>query len=243
MAMKSYKARGIVLNTVKYGDSSLVAHLLTDRFGRQSYMIQGVRSSRGHGSKMALFQPMFALEFEGLESSKMEMHRMREIRNGILLSSIPYDVRKSTIALFMAEVLYRLVGESEPNAELFDFVWGSVGALDTLERGTANFHLWFLANISSYLGFSPGNAYRPGDLFDLGEGLFTSGPSVSGRAMSPECAELLAELLRCDVGALGELGLNRRRRVEMLNSLVEYYMVHLDSIRRVQSIKILQEVF
>ena len=122
MAMKSYKARGIVLNTVKYGDSSLVAHLLTDRFGRQSYMIQGVRSSRGHGSKMALFQPMFALEFEGLESPKMEMHRMREIRNGILLSSIPYDVRKSTIALFMAEVLYRLVGESEPNAELFDFV-------------------------------------------------------------------------------------------------------------------------
>ena len=209
MAMKSYKARGIVLNTVKYGDSSLVAHLLTDRFGRQSYMIQGVRSSRGHGSKMALFQPMFALEFEGLESPKMEMHRMREIRNGILLSSIPC----------------------------------SVGALDTLERGTANFHLWFLANISSYLGFSPGNAYRPGDLFDLGEGLFTSGPSVSGRAMSPECAELLAELLRCDVGALGELGLNRRRRVEMLNSLVEYYTVHLDSIRRVQSIKILQEVF
>ena len=241
--MKRYTARGVVIGTLKYGEKGMVVQMLTSTLGRQSYMVQGLGSRRGHGSRQALFQPMFALEFEGLESPKMEMHRMREIRNGILLSSIPYDVRKSTIALFMAEVLYRLVGESEPNAELFDFVWGSVGALDTLERGTANFHLWFLANISSYLGFSPGNAYRPGDLFDLGEGLFTSGPSVSGRAMSPECAELLAELLRCDVGALGELGLNRRRRVEMLNSLVEYYTVHLDSIRRVQSIKILQEVF
>ena len=130
--MKSYKARGIVLNTVKYGDSSMVAQLLTDVGGRCSYMVQGVRSSRGRGSKAALLQPMFTVEFEGLESSKMDMHRFRELRSGIVLQSIPFDVRKSTIALFMAEVLYRLVRESEPNEALFNFVWGSVEALDAL---------------------------------------------------------------------------------------------------------------
>ena len=64
--MKSYKGRGIVLHTLKYGDSSLVAYLLTDVGGRRSYMVQGVRS-RGRGSKLALFQPMFPVEFEGLE--------------------------------------------------------------------------------------------------------------------------------------------------------------------------------
>ena len=138
--MKSYKARGIVLNTVKYGDTSMVAHLLTDAFGRQSYMVQGVRSSKGRGSKMALFQPMFALEYEGLSSPKMEMHRLREVRNGILLKSMPYDVRKSTIALFMAESLYRLIGESEANQPLFDFVWGSVEALDELQEGVSRQH-------------------------------------------------------------------------------------------------------
>ena len=50
----SYKARGIVLHTVKYGESSLVAYLFTDVGGRQTYMIQGVRSSRGRGNKAAL---------------------------------------------------------------------------------------------------------------------------------------------------------------------------------------------
>mgnify|MGYP002604061073 CR=1 FL=1 len=109
MSMKSYKARGIVLHTLKYGDSGMVVYLLTDSGGRQSYMVQGVRSARGHGSKLALFQPMFAVEFEGLESSRMQMHRFREVRSGIVLQSLPFDVRKSTIALFMAEVLYRLV--------------------------------------------------------------------------------------------------------------------------------------
>ena len=188
MSMKSYKARGIVLHTLKYGDSGMVVYLLTDSGGRQSYMVQGVRSARGHGSKLALFQPMFAVEFEGLESSRMQMHRFREVRSGIVLQSLPFDVRKSTIALFMAEVLYRLVKECEPNQRLFDFVWGSVAALDALDEGVANFHLWFLTNLSRFLGFSPGNAYLPGAWFDIREGSF---PPLRARGLSRRPAGLL----------------------------------------------------
>ena len=160
--MKSYKARGVVLHTLKYGDSSMVVYLLTDVGGRRSYMVQGVRSTRGRGSKLALFQPMFAVEFEGLESPRRQMDSFREVRSGAVLRSVPFDVRKSTIALFMAEVLYRLVRESEPNGPLFDFVWGSVGALDAMEEGVTNFHLWFLANLSRFLGFYPAMPIRPG---------------------------------------------------------------------------------
>ena len=143
--MKTYKGRGVVLHTLKYGDSSMIVYLLTDVGGRQNFMVQGVRSSGGRGSKAALFQPMFAVEFEGLVSTKMQLHRFREVRSGLVLQSLPFDVRKSTIALFMAEVLYRLVKESEPNPNLFEFVWRSVEALDALGEGTANFHIWFLA--------------------------------------------------------------------------------------------------
>ncbi|MCH5330203.1 MAG: DNA repair protein RecO C-terminal domain-containing protein [Alistipes sp.] len=241
--MKSYKARGIVLNTVKYGDSSMVAQLLTDVGGRRSYMVQGIRSSHGHGSKAALFQPMFAVEFEGLESSRMDMHRFREVRSGIVLRSLPFDVRKSTVALFMAEVLYRLVKESEANMPLFDFVWGSVEALDSIEEGTANFHLWFLANLSRFLGFSPGNLYSEGAVFDIREGTFTLLPPAHGQMMNSRNAEIFRDLLECDVRFLGEIGLNRNQRVEFLDAMMEYYAYHLESVRAVRSIKILREVF
>ena len=87
----SYKARGIVLHTVKYGESSLVAYLFTDVGGRQTYMIQGVRSSRGRGNKAALFQPMFLLEFEGVEQPHAEMHRMKEVRNLVPLCHDCHD--------------------------------------------------------------------------------------------------------------------------------------------------------
>lgn len=243
MSMKSYKARGIVLHTLKYGDSGMVVYLLTDSGGRQSYMVQGVRSARGHGSKLALFQPMFAVEFEGLESSRMQMHRFREVRSGIVLQSLPFDVRKSTIALFMAEVLYRLVKECEPNQRLFDFVWGSVAALDALDEGVANFHLWFLANLSRLLGFRPGNDYTPGAWFDIREGLYSVVRPAHPGVMTQECASLLDRMLSCDVRRLGDVGLNRDRRSEFLNAMLAYFGYHLDAISAVQSVRILKEVF
>lgn len=242
-SMKRYTSRGVVLSTLKYGDKGMVVHLLTSTHGRQSYMVQGLGSRRGHGSRLALFQPMFAVEFEGLESPRMQMHRFGEVHSGIVLRSVPFDVRKSTIAMFMAEVLYRLVKESEANAMLFDFVWGSVEALDEASEGVANFHLWFLSNLCRFLGFSPGNDYTPEAWFDIAEGLFTAERPPREHAMSQENATILRDMLECDVRYLGEVGLNRCQRVEFLAALMAYYGYHLDTINSVQSIRILQEVF
>ena len=241
-AMKRYTARGVVLNTVKYGDRGLIVQLLTSSHGRQSYMVHGV-GSRGRGSKLALFQPMFALEFEGLESTKMQMHRFGEVHTGVVLQSTPFDVKKSTIALFMAEVLHRLVKESEANEMLFDFVWGSVEALDAATEGVANFHLWFLSNLCRFLGFSPGNEYMPEAWFDISEGLYTADSPPREHRMSQQNALILRDMLECDVRYLAEVGLNRHQRVDFLDALLAYYAYHLDTIHSVQSIRILQEVF
>lgn len=233
----------MVLHTLKYGDSSMIAFLLTDVGGRRNYMVQGVRSSKGRGSKQGLLQPMFPLEFEGLESSRQQMHRFKEMRAGFVLQSLPFDVRKSTMALFMAEVLYRLVRESEANEALFDFVWGCVGGLDMLEEGVANFHLWFLANLSRYLGFCPGNDYTEGAWFDIREGLYTVVRPTHTSVMTQECARLLEQLMRCDVRNLAQLELNREQRVEFLNAVLAYFGYHLDAVSAVQSVRILREVF
>ena len=192
---------------------------------------------------MALLQPMFAVEFEGLQSQKMSMHRMKDLVPGIVLQSTPFDVRKSTMALFMAEVLYRLVKESEPAEGLFDFVWGSVEALDTLDEGIANFHLWFLANLSRPLGFSPDNEYSDGDYLDIRDGHFTAIQLMRSESLSPDNARILHDMLECDVRYLGEIGLNRTQRVEFLEAMLKYYSYHLDTIRSVESLRILQEVF
>ncbi len=241
--MKTYKARGIVLHTIKYGDSSLIAYMLTDTLGRQSYMVQGVRSSRGHGSKGALLQPMFALEFEGLSSSRAEMHRIREMRAAVPLRTIPFDVRKSTVALFMAEMLYRLVREVEPASPLFDFVWEAIGRLEAMEEGVANFHLWFMVALSRHLGFFPGNEWEQGWWFDIREGLFTPIMPSHGNAFSRDNAALLAGLMSAAPGDIAALPLNRHGRVDFLGAMLAFFGYHLDAVRDVRSVDILREVF
>ncbi|MBQ4540095.1 MAG: recombination protein O N-terminal domain-containing protein [Alistipes sp.] len=240
--MKRYTARGVVLGTLKYGEKGLIVQMLTSSHGRQSYMVQGL-GARSRNAKLALFQPMFALEFEGLTSTKMDMHRFGEVHAGLVLQSIPFDVKKSTIALFMAEVLHRLVKESEANEMLFDFVWGSVEALDAATEGVANFHLWFLSHLCRFLGFSPGNEYMPEAWFNIAEGHFTRECPPREYRISQENALILRDMLECDVRYLAEVGLNRHQRVDFLSALMAYYSYHLDTINSVQSIRILQELF
>ena len=238
-----YKARGIVLHTVKYGESALIAYVFTDVGGRRTYMIPGAYSRRGKSHKSALFQPMFLLEFEGYEQPKAEMHRMKEVRMLQPLTSLPFDVRKSTISLFMAEVLYRLIKEVEANEPLFDFLSASIVQLDALQEGIANFHLWFLVRLSAYLGFYPGNEYRNGGWFDIRSGLFCDEMPQHRTCMNPTSARLLGRLMECEAEGLGDLQLGRMDRVEFMEAMLIFFGYHFDAIHSVQSLRILQEVF
>lgn len=241
--MKSYKARGIVLHTVRYGENSMVVFMLTDMLGRQSYIVQGVRGGKSRGNKTALFQPMFLLGFEGYESPRMQMHRMREPRVEVPLMSVPFDVRKSTISLFMAEVLYRFVKETEPDSPLFDFVWNSVCALDSMREGIANFHLWFMVMLSSHLGFYPGNEYVAGSWFDIQNGIFTPVMPSHRLMLGREDTALLADIMETRPEELGGIKLSRERRSSFLEAMLLYFGYHLDSMNNIRSVQILREVF
>ncbi len=221
----------------------MVVHLLTDVGGRQSFIVQGVKSRSGRGSKSALFQPLFTVVFEALTPTRGELHRFREVQSGIRLQRTPFDIRRSTISLFIAEVLYRLVKESAPNSDLFERVWHAIAALDTIDDGLANFHLWFLANLSRDLGFVPSGSYREGMWFDIKEGLYTMFKPSHRLIMEQAQTQLFSRLLESDVAELGAIELNRNQRVEMLESLLNYYGFHLDAINEVRSISILKELF
>lgn len=240
--MKQYKARGIVLNTIKYGESSMVAHILTDVGGRRGYMVQGLGKGT-KGGKGALFQPMFLIDFVGLESSKTQLDRLKEVSLAVPLQSIPFDVRKSTIALFMAEVLYKLIREVEPNSPLFDYVYHSVEALDAMDEGVYNFHLWFLVGLSKFLGFYPSGEWCEGAIFDIESGNFSPLMPRSGLFINAENTKLLHELMDIEASELGRLQLARQQRKDFIASLLAYFGYHLDTINSISSLRILSEVF
>lgn len=235
--MRSYKTRGVVLHTMSYGETSLIAFMLTDTLGRQNYLVQGAR--KGH--RNALFQPMFVLDIEAATSPRLQMHRVREVVNAMPLNSTPFDIRKSTIALFMAEVLYRLVKETGPQSPLFDFVTHSIQTLDSLTDGVANFHLWFLVHLSFHLGFYPGNEPVPNAFLDIREGLFTPYRPMHDFVLSRENTAILTSLM--STPDLAQIKLTRTVRSQFLTEILRYFAYHLDTTHQIKSVEILKEVF
>src|SRR5260221_9192687 len=114
MADKLHKTKGIVLRTVKYGETSVIVSIFTELFGIQSYIVNGVRVSSKRGSGRAnLFQPSAILDMIVYHNELKQLNRIKEFRWGHLYQHIFSDVKKNAVALFMVELLTRCLKQPE----------------------------------------------------------------------------------------------------------------------------------
>lgn len=233
-----YKARGIVLHAMKYGDRKLIVRIFTAAYGRRSYV---AKLSVQNGTR-GFFQPLFILDFDAW-AGRSEMHNIEQPQLGVALSHIPFDIVKSSIALFLSELLYRLIQDDEPDPGLYRFVEEAITELDDMEEGVANFHLWFLVRLTEYMGYAPRDTYAPGYSLDYRNGLYTAEPPAHTLVMPPAEAALFHTLDACRPEGLGALGLAREQRVALLERLIDLYGYHTDAIYNVNSLRILSEIF
>jgi DNA repair protein RecO (recombination protein O) len=229
------KTRAIVLHHVKYGDSSLIVTLYTERYGRMACMVNGVRSKKGK-FPATLFQPLSLLETDLYYYPNREIHRLKEASCPFHYNSIPFMVSKSAIALFLSEVLYLTLREEESNTSLFSFLFHAFQLLDTKDEGSANFHLWFMLHFSKYLGIFPTalNSHMK-DTISSDLQVFD--------AMSAEASAALELLMSFTKGPPDQIQLNNRDRILLLERIVGYYTRHIDGFSRLKSFAVLQEVF
>ncbi|RZL97237.1 MAG: DNA repair protein RecO [Pedobacter sp.] len=133
MTDKLHQTKGIVLRAVKYGETSLIVSILTAKFGVQSYIINGVRSSAKTASgKASYFQPGAILELVAYHSEFKQLHRLKEYRFSFVYRELLQDVEKNTVMLFMIELLGKCMKQAEENLEQFDFVEDALLHLDRL---------------------------------------------------------------------------------------------------------------
>lgn len=237
------KTRGIVLHTTRYGESSLVVHCYTEQFGRQTFMAKGVRKSR-RNNRSNLFQPLFILDFEIYHKESRNMHLVKEVSRAIPINSIPYDITKSTQAIFMAEILYRVVREEEPNPMLAHFLINTISYLDALENPMPDFHLIFLFHLSRFLGFYPQNNFDDSmRYFDLISGRFKSAFTDSDKQLDEETSVLWSSYLGRDFQDSGVLKYNSEQRKKVLDQQVKYYRNHVEGLGEIRSLEVLHDFF
>jgi DNA repair protein RecO (recombination protein O) len=232
-----HHTRGIVLHHLRYSETSVIARIYTEKFGLQSYLIRGVRSPKAK-IKLGLLEHLSLLEMVVYYREGRGLQNIKELRTAHAFKSMHTDIRKSSQALFINEVIFKSVKEEESNAELFDFLFNSVLELDKPDMFSPNFHLGFMVNLARFLGFAPARNYLPGAWFNLQEGYFEQQRPAHSHFIFPKHAGSFNALLNHD----NSLMIPSSSRKVLLDKLIEFYELHLPSFGGLRSPEVLHEV-
>ena len=245
----THKTKGIVLRTVKYGETSVVATIYTQKFGTQTYMVNGVRSGTKKNGAQAMMQPSSLLDMEVYHSELKGMQRIKEFSRSEIFMQLTGNVIRNSIALFVVEMMLKTLQQPEQNEDLFHFCEDCLVFLDKCEMThTAAFPLFFLLQLPQFLGFSihnPDSSLKPDQplYLDLKEGLFVSHQPAHDYFLDQMLTHHTIELLKViHPSALTEIKLDHNERRKLLQAYLQYYSLHISDFGTMKTVKVLQEV-
>lgn len=219
-----FKTRGIVFRFTKFKETSIIVTIFTEVFGLQSYIVNGVRSKSAK-NKIALYQPLTLLNLIVYHRERANIERIRELSCLHPYRSLLTDVRKSTVAMFLAELLNKTVKEESHAGEVFDFLFKSLITLDSLAFHYENFHLIFLLKLSRYLGF----------------GIYHAHDVLKGTVLDKETERALDALVCAEYQT--PLSITNSQRRTLLDLLLKFYALHIEHLGEIKSVQVLREVF
>lgn len=246
MADRTHKTKGIVLRTVKYGETSLIATIFTELFGVQSYIVGGVRTSTKKGSgKANLFQPTAILDLIVYHNELKHLNRIKEFRWHYLYQHIFSDVPKNSVALFMIELLTKCLKQPEPNPELFEFVEDAFTHLDQSNNAVmANFPLFFALHLPAFFGFRISDDHSDETpILDLQEGTYVTEKPDHLHFLEGKQAEVTSELLKImQPEELEQIRLNHDFRRQLLFVYETFYRLHIQDFGTMKTLPVLGAV-
>lgn len=224
--------KAIVLKTFEHGDNTLVLKAWTERSGLRTYL---VRTGKGKGRSKAVLQPLNRVELVALENPEREMHPVREIRVARPYMRLLTDPLRGSVALFVQEVLYKVLRQESADQALDTFIHEALEALDNTSD-LRHYPLVFLIRLSEHLGFMPEPPAPGEDRFDPREGHFTKGPAGHGHTLGPPLSMALASLLGMGFNDPEQRpGLPGPQRRDLLDHLLLYYRLHMEGLGELRS--------
>ena len=109
------KTKAIVISSLKFQEKSLIVKCFTLSSGLKSYFVRDAFSSRKASQKIAYFQPFSILEIEAVHKNKGTLENFKEIKTAVPFQSIHTDIVKSTMVMFLSEMLHYSTQEEEKN--------------------------------------------------------------------------------------------------------------------------------
>lgn len=236
------KILGFVLQSIRYGDTSLIVRFYTLNNGLQSYMVKGVRG-KDSKNRIAFFQPMTFLRF--VQSGKPHGNALAYLKDPEIAysyQSIPLVMNKSAILLYLSELLSHTLTQQERNDDLYQYIFQSVVWLDLVESGYANFPLYFTLGLTKFLGFYPQANVGSNTYFDMMEGQFVATQPPHPYYLEKEDCARLSKLLDCHIDDLSSVSMTGAQRNMLLDGILTFMRLHAPVLKGLQSHEILRDI-
>lgn len=232
--------RIIVLGHTRFSDSSIIVKALSRQHGRISLMVYGFGGK--NRSKLGAFHPMALLDVVYSFKPDRDIQKLTEYRSSPLLVSCTDDLRKSSILMFMAEVVGKSIREEAEDDTQFEFIDTSVQILEQMQTGLQFFHIAFMAKLSRILGFFP-SIDSGHQFFDLEQGHSTAVRPVHRHFVAADAFRRIASFADCQYNSLCDVQMSRQERDFMLETVIQWYQFRIPTMKEVNSYEILHEVF
>ncbi len=236
-----YKTRGIVFKTTDYSESSVVVQIFTEKFGLQSYLINGVKKPKAK-IRLNSLQPLHLLEMVVYHKPNGNIQRVSDLRHQPVFQSIPYDIVKSSLTIFLNEMLCKSLRQHESDPVMFEFLFHAIEILDNMNAGLSSYHLYFLLRLTRFLGFYPDTSRSGLPYFDLKNGYYTMQQPPHGCILEPPFSRTWTTILNSNFDSLPELKILKEERRVLLGKIVEYYRLHVEGFGQLRSLEILEQV-
>lgn len=233
--------KAIVISSIKYAEADLIISCYTQQVGLKSYILRGILKSKKGKLKPSYFLPLTQFEMVAYHKDKGALERIKEVKITKPYKELHTNVIKGTIVLFLSEVIKSAIQEEEANKALFQFLEQSLFWLDG-SINYANFHLLFLLELTTYLGFYPDTSNINADYFNIQEGNFQNS-DAGFYCEKGDTINNFKALFGINFDTLSQIKLTKKQRSEVLNLILVYYQLHLQGFKKPRSLEVLNQIF
>lgn len=221
--------RGFLLSKIKYGDTSLILKIFSQEIGLISVIKKGAFSSKSKNK--LIFYPLAEIDFTFYKKEEQTLFSLREWE----YKKIPkIGFEKSSVLLFLSEFISNVLAESDKNSEVYTFIENKLIDLEKTDA-VGSFAIQFMAQLTQYLGFFP-NFNQKELYFNLLTGTYQT-------QKSPHTLDSTINKQWESIFTNQALVISLSDRRKLMDELLRFYELQIDSFRKPKSLDIIKEVF
>ena len=235
-------SRALVIKSIKQGETSSIVSCYLEDIGFKSFLVKGLYSKKKSKFSKAHFFPLNVISLNYSYIKNRNLGYIKEVKSEIIFKSIHTDIQKSSVIVFLSEILNSVFREElQGNKDLFDFLVNSLLWYDNTKNCNI-FHIKFLIELTKFIGFFPNVKNKNDNYFSLESGSTTNTEPIN-KSIQGEDLKLFNNLLGMKFEDLNKMSIGKESRTRILNKIIDYYSLHLQTFKTPRSINVFTEIF